>query len=81
MEWQKLFAVSVGKHSMGNTVDALIAQHAAVFEPGLGCFKGPDMKIKLQANAQPKFCSARPVPFAMRDEVEAELQRMEREEI
>ena len=58
LEWQKIFAVSVGKHSMGDTVDALIAQHAAVFEPGLGCFKGSDVKIKLQANAQPKFCSA-----------------------
>ena len=39
------------------------------------------MKLALDPEASPKFCKARPVPYAMREKVEIELRKLEKEGI
>ena len=44
-----------------------------MFSEELGCYNGPPVKLKVNANAEPKFYKARSVPFALKSKVEAEL--------
>ena len=52
-----------------------------LFGPGMGCFRDVKAHITLQPEASPKFVKARPVPFAMRDRVALELDRLEKEDV
>ena len=49
-----------------------------VFDDGLGEINGMEARIDVDTQAQPRFCKARPVPFALKDKVEAELERLQR---
>ena len=49
-----------------------------VFDKGLGTIKGFKADIKLQDGAKLIFCKARPVPYALRQKVEEELDRLEK---
>ena len=51
-----------------------------MFQPGLGTLKGYKAKINVDSIATPKFCKARPVPYAMCSKVE-ELERLTSEGI
>ncbi|XP_049529003.1 uncharacterized protein K02A2.6-like [Dermacentor silvarum] len=42
----------------------------------LGCCRGPPVKLYLKDGAQPRFCKARTVPYAMRAQVAAEIDRL-----
>ena len=52
-----------------------------VFADGLGTVVGTTATLHLKPDATPKFHRPRPVPFAMREAVDKELQRMEKEDI
>ncbi|XP_069122221.1 uncharacterized protein [Argopecten irradians] len=52
-------------------------QKYSVFEDKLGTVKGITASIKLKDNTQPKFFKARTVPYALKDQIGAELQRLE----
>ena len=54
----------------------MIARFGQIFEPGLGTFTGHTVKIDVQDEASPKYCKARPVPYAMKPKVDAELERL-----
>jgi hypothetical protein len=49
-----------------------------VFSPGLGMFKEFQAAIDLKEDSRPKFCKARPVPYALKDRVGQELDKMEK---
>ncbi len=55
----------------------MLNRHKSVFDKGLGTIKGFKADIKLQDGAKPVFCKARPVPYALRQNVEEELDRLE----
>ena len=55
--------------------------HSNVFKPGLGTIKGITAKLETKPDAQPKFCKARPVPYALQEAVDAEYHRLESEGI
>ena len=55
--------------------------HPNVFKPGLGTVKGITAKLEMKPDARPKFCKARPVPYALQEAVEAEYNRLESEGI
>ena len=47
------------------------------FTEELGCMKGHGVTIQVDDKVKPKFCKPRTVPFALRDKVEKELDRLE----
>ena len=63
------------------TIDDLKAKYADVFAPGLGTVKGVKATLHLKDDTRPIFCKARPVPFALHEAVDAELDRMQAENI
>lgn len=52
-------------------------KYADVFEKGIGELKNVEAKLKLKNDAQPRFCRPRPVPYALKDAIGRELDRLE----
>ena len=73
IDWKGVF------HIKSRTLQQVLDKHEAVFEKGLGTLKKFKAKLHLKSGATPKFVKARPVPFALRPEVEASLQKLEQE--
>ena len=57
----------------------MLDKHKPVFQEGLGRLKGFKAKIYVDPSSKPRFCRARSVPYAMRDKVEEELKRLQKE--
>lgn len=47
-----------------------------VFTDNLGCYKGEPAGLELKQNVTPKFLKPRPIPFALKEKVEAEIDRL-----
>ncbi|XP_039761434.1 uncharacterized protein K02A2.6-like [Pararge aegeria] len=60
-------------------MEKVIANHGEVFRDGLGTYKGNPVAIHVKSGANPRFLKARPVPYALRERVEKEIDRLERE--
>ena len=66
---------------MASQLRTTIQNHPNVFKPGLGTVKGITAKLEMKPDARPRFCKARPVPYALQEAVEAEYNRLESEGI
>ena len=55
---------------------AVLDRHQEVFQEGLGTMKGFKAKIYVDPDARPSFFTARCVPYALRDKVDMELNRL-----
>ena len=53
-----------------------LSKYRAVFEEGLGTLKDFKASIDVDPRAKPRFCKSRSIPYAMRDLVTKELQRL-----
>ena len=62
-------------------VQRLVDTHKSLFSPGVGNLKHITAKFTLKPDATPKFVKARPVPFALRDKVNDELDKLEKQGI
>jgi hypothetical protein len=51
-------------------LDNLCQKYSNIFKSGLGKYSGPPASIRIKPSAQPKFCKARPVPYALREKIE-----------
>lgn len=64
--------------SVSPDLNHLINKYGNVFSAGIGTFVKSCIKINLKDSAiTPKFFRARPLPFAMKEKVENELERLE----
>nr|XP_037276591.1 uncharacterized protein K02A2.6-like [Rhipicephalus microplus] len=82
--WMKAFKLGITQTEGVNVVKStedLVSQYHEVFSEQLGTFHGVTASISVQKGAKPRFVKARPIPFALRDRVFEELQRMERESV
>ena len=52
-----------------------------LFSEGLGCFKDRQFSIEVDPTVSPKFCKARPVPYAVREKIDKEIDRLLKEGI
>ena len=52
-----------------------------LFQSGVGTLRGHEAQIHVAEGAQPKFHRPRPVPYALRERVDAELDRLQEEGI
>ena len=69
---------SIAFHTVvGKRLDEVLQQFQEVFREELGTARTPSMHLKLKQNSQPKFVPARSVPFAIKDAVAQEIQRLE----
>ena len=79
LDWNKSFQMNMDKKQVESRLEKLINPYSEVFEDGLGTFTGPKAKIHVEVDAVPKFCKARPVPYAMKGKIEEELKRLQEE--
>ena len=77
LDWHKVNHV----HSADSPCKNILDRHSNVFKDELGQVQGATAKFHVNSDCQPKFCKARPVPYALRAKVEAELDRLEKEGI
>lgn len=73
--------VSVEKISSEQRIEIVnecVSRYEELFSEGLGCFTGGRASLRLRPGAQPVYCRARPLPYALRDRVDAELDAMQR---
>ena len=60
------------------TLEQIFERHEDIFKEDLGLVKSAPAKIHINSTAQPKFCKARTVPYALKERVELELEKLER---
>ena len=74
LNWKELSIHYTRKY---RSPDEVLTKNEILFRPELGKAKGIEAKLYLDPEATPRFCKARPVPYALREKVENELQRLE----
>ena len=72
LNWHNIFLVSKTEK-----LSDMLKRHDKVFNKGLGTIKGFKADIKLQDDAKSLFCKARPIPYALRQKDEEELNHLE----
>ena len=61
------------------SLHSVLSRYPGVFQQGLGTLKGFKAKIYVEPDTLPRFNPACSVPYALRDKVEKELQRLQEE--
>ena len=80
--WQRSVDVhQVSSSSVSSGLNAVLDRHVDLFKEELGLVKGVKATLSVDKTATPRFFRARSVPFALRDRVEAELDKLVREGI
>ena len=65
--------------SLNGKVELLKAKYPEIFKPGLGICTTTKIPLYLRKDAQPHFSNPRDIPFTKRNDVKAELERLETE--
>ena len=77
IDWKSIHAIAVHESSL----QALLRRYSNVFREGLGTLKGFKATVHVRPDARPKFCRPRTVPYAFRESVNVELDRLVQEGI
>lgn len=70
-------SIQIGKKG----TNSLLKKYKGVFEEGLGKYTGPVVSITPREGAAPKFLKCRPIPFAIRERVFKEIERLVSEDV
>ena len=79
LDWRKIGKVSPTTASVTSRVAALQEQYQEVFSETLGTITPFTAKLSVTPGASPKFFKPRSVPLALKERVESELDRLERD--
>ncbi|XP_062620753.1 uncharacterized protein K02A2.6-like [Saccostrea cucullata] len=74
LDWSEIFSISEFNKSEG--LKKTLDKFEDVFRDELGAVKGMKAKIYVDQAAQPRYYKARPVPYAIKEKVEQELDRL-----
>ena len=74
LDWSTIFQI---KAVHDGSLQPLLQPFEDIFKEELGTYTGDKAKIHIDPLVAPKFCKYRPLPYAMREMVEKELQRLE----
>ena len=74
LNWHEIFAVSETK-----SVSSVLNRHQAVFKPGLGTINRHKADNCVKDGVSPVVCKARSVPYAVKEKVDREIERLEHE--
>ena len=72
LDWQSLNQIRPAEN-----LQHLLKRHAEIFSDELGLVAAAPAKIHVDPSAQPRFCKARTVPYALKEKVERELEQLE----
>ena len=75
LNWSSIKLTRTSNNQM--ELDLLISKYPSVFDDELGSMKTFSAKLDFKPGSKPKFFRSRPVPFALRENIEQELQRLE----
>ena len=75
LDWASIKVVAT--HSTQETLQQLSQKYAEVFQSGVGTMRRIRAHLTLKEGARPRFCRPRSVPFAIREPVARELDRLE----
>lgn len=71
----------ITKYPQSLTLQQVLTKHEGAFRKELGTLKGFKDTIQVPANATPRFYRPRSVPYAMKPIVDAEIERLIKEDI
>ena len=82
LDWSTIFHMHMASEiNPPSALQSVLAKYPDVFMEGLGTLKGVKAKIYVDQGAEPKNIKATSVPYALKTNVELELERLEREGI
>ena len=82
LDWHSLFRTSEENYpEIMRKLDIILDQNKNIFQPGLGKMKNTKIKIELKPDVKLKYCKACPVPYALRNKIDNELDRLVKENI
>ena len=82
LNWPTILKLTPSPMSKPNEgLGQVLDQYSEVFDNSLGTMKGAKAHIYLKDDVEPKFCKPRPVPYALKDRIEQELDRLVQEGI
>ena len=67
--------LTLASESVG--INSLLDKYESVFNNDAGCLKDHKVKLHVNSNNPPKYMKARQPPYALRDQIQAELNRLE----
>ena len=76
LDWKTIGSITLGTSQA--RVDVLLKRYKDVFAEGLGTMKHFQAKLWVRSGTNPVFHRPRPVPFAVKDTIERELDRLEK---
>ena len=80
LDWREVNRICTS----GNSVEAahsVLQKYPDLLRDDIGTINGVKGHLQINAETEPRFCKARNVPYALRDKVEEELSRLERDGI
>ncbi len=78
LDWPNIFTVEKAEVASDPAVKAVLRRHTEFFSDKPNAIKDFKATIRVRQNATPIFQKARPVPYALREVVEKELDRLEK---
>jgi len=79
LEWGEIFSLTrSGLEDAKRQLDYLLAKHSDLFEDSYEGIKGLEARITMKDGAKPIFIKPHRVPHALKDEVERELDKLEK---
>ena len=76
LDWNEVFSLA-GAISANEELDRILEKHADLFREGYDGMKGLEAHIRVRENASPIYFKSRLVPYALKEVVEAELNKLE----
>ena len=80
LDWREVHRISTS----GNSVEAaysVLQNYPELMRDDIGTINGVKGHLQVNPEAEPRFCKARNVPYALREKVEEELSRLEQDGI
>ena len=69
------------RNNQVGSIDKIIENFKEIFSEKLGQFREGKFKLHVKSDCKPVFCKPRPVPHAMRERIEEEIDRLVREKV
>ncbi|CAC5366945.1 unnamed protein product [Mytilus coruscus] len=82
LNWNSIFKIEQLSQNQETKKDKelqdLLRKYPRVFKEGLGTLKGTKARMYVDKDATPKYFKARPVPYALKEKIERELDSLEK---